>query len=214
MKNILCYGDSNTWGAIPAPEFAAEGRYDPYTRWPGALRNQLGADYWVIEEGLSGRTTAWDDPIAPYRNGAVYLPPCLYTHRPLDLVIILLGTNDLKHRFGKSAYDIASGTGFLVDLVLQSMCGPANNAPGVLLLCPPPVTDPVPAKFADMFEGGIQKSRQLAPQYAKVAAERGVHFLNAGDYIESSPVDGIHFEAEGQRRLGMAVAEKVRAIFG
>lgn len=214
MKNILCYGDSNTWGAIPAPMMAVEGRYNLHTRWPGVLRDQLGADYWVIEEGLSGRTTVWDDPIAPHRNGAVYLPPCLLTHRPLDLVIILLGTNDLKHRFGKSAYDIASGAGFLVDLVLQSTCGPDDAAPSVLLMCPPPVTNPVPEKFADMFAGAIEKSRQLAPQYRKAASDRGVHFLNAGDIIESSPVDGIHFEAEGQRRLGMAVAEKVRAIFG
>lgn len=214
MKNILCYGDSNTWGAIPTPEQAVEGRYDIHTRWPGVLRDRLGADYHVVEEGLSGRTTVWEDPISPYRNGYTYLPPCLLTHRPLDLVVVLLGTNDLKHRFGKSPYDIASGAGVLVDTILRSMCGPEETPPGVLLLCPPPTTDPIPAKFADMFADGIEKSRQLAAQYHKVADAFGVPFLNAGDIIQSSPLDGIHFEAEAHRALGEAVAEQVKALLG
>lgn len=212
MKTILCYGDSNTWGSIPTPTFNGARRYDAHTRWAGVLRDRLGEDYWVIEEGLGGRTTVWDDPLSPHRNGYAYLPPCLMTHRPIDLVVLMLGTNDLKHRFGLSAYDIASGAGFLVDTILRSMCGPEDTPPGVLLVCPPPTTDPIPPKFADMFAGAIEKSRQLAPQYEKVANDYGVPFLNAGAVIESSPVDGIHFTPEAHIKLGEALAEKVRAV--
>ena len=213
MKNILCYGDSNTWGCIPIKTFDDVPRYDIHTRWPGVLRDTLGEGYWVIEEGLGGRTTVWDDPLSPNRNGHHYLLPCLETHQPLDLVVLMLGTNDLKHRFGKSPYDIASGAGFLVDAIRVTPTGPNGAAPDVLLVCPPP-TNMLPPLFADMFDGGYEKSRQLVPYYQQVADHYGVHFLNAGDYIESSPVDGIHFEAEAHKALGEAVAGKVRAIFG
>ncbi|MBZ0298543.1 MAG: SGNH/GDSL hydrolase family protein [Anaerolineae bacterium] len=211
MKTILCYGDSNTWGSIPTPTPNNGGRYDRHTRWAGVLRDTLGEEYWVIEEGLGGRTTVWEDPLSPHRNGLTYLPPCLMTHRPIDLAVLLLGTNDLKHRFGLSAYDIASGAGFLVDIILRSQTGPNDTAPGVLLVCPPPTAAVIPPKFADMFAGGVETSRQLAPHYQKVAQDYGVFFLNAGDVIQSSSVDGIHFEPEAHQALGKAVAEKVRA---
>ena len=113
MKTILCYGDSNTWGYDPANQT----RYPRDVRWPGVLRNGLGDGYIVIEEGLNGRTTVWDDPIELDKNGATYLRPCIQTHKPLDFVIIMLGTNDLKTRFSLPAYDIASGAGVLVDIV-------------------------------------------------------------------------------------------------
>ena len=134
MKTILCYGDSNTWGYNPS----TGGRYPRDVRWPGVLRRELGDDYLVIEEGLNGRTTVWDDPIEGYKNGKEYLVPCLETHKPLDLVIILLGTNDLKVRFSVSAYDIANGAGALVQIVQKSEIGPGGRAPQVLLLAPPP----------------------------------------------------------------------------
>ena len=105
MKTILCYGDSNTWGYNPS----MGGRYARDERWPGVLRKELGEGYLVIEEGLNGRTTVWDDPIEGYKNGKTYLVPCLETHKPLDLVIILLGTNDLKMRFSVSALIQAAG---------------------------------------------------------------------------------------------------------
>lgn len=212
MKTVLCYGDSNTWGCPPMTSFNGAVRYDIHTRWPGVLRDQLGQGYWVIEEGLGGRTTVWEDALSPDRNGHTYLLPCLETHQPIDLVVLMLGTNDLKHRFGKSPYDIASGAGFLVDAIQVTPCGPDGSAPRVLLVCPPPTADPLPPLFADMFEGAIEKSRRLAPQYERIASEYGVHFLNAGDVIESSPVDGIHFEPEAHRRLAEAVAQQVRAI--
>ncbi len=212
MKNIVCYGDSNTWGCIPVTTLAHIPRYDIHTRWAGVLRDTLGPEYWINEEGLGGRTTVWDDPLSPNRNGYTYLLPCLETHQPIDLVVLMLGTNDLKHRFGKSAYDIASGAGFLVDSIRVTPTGPNDTAPQVLLLCPPPTTPVIPKLLADDFAGGPEKSRQLATHYRDVAEYYGVYFLNVGDIIESSPVDGIHFEAEAHLKLGEVVAAKVREI--
>ncbi len=109
MKTILCYGDSNTHGFNPA----TQGRFSLSERWTGVLMRELGSDYHVIEEGLGGRTTVWDDPIMESRNGRDYLLPCLWSHKPLDLVIIMLGTNDLKDRFSLTPFDIAAGAGAL-----------------------------------------------------------------------------------------------------
>jgi lysophospholipase L1-like esterase len=212
MKSILCYGDSNTWGRIPITDMNNLLRYDRHTRWAGVLRDTLGDDFWVVEEGLNARTTVWEDPISPNRNGCAYLPPCLETHQPLDLVAFMLGTNDLKHRFGKSAYDVARGARMLAEVILRSQSGLDKAAPQVLLICPPPTTAPLPPIFADDFEGAAEKSRHLAKHFQIMAEETGVHFLNAGAIIESSPVDGIHLEADAHRKLGQAVAEKVRAI--
>ena len=110
-KTVLCYGDSNTWGYDPA----TQKRYPRNVRWAGVLRRALGNGYLVIEEGLNGRTTVWDDPIEGYKNGKEYLVPCLETHKPIDLVIIMLGTNDLKARFHVPACDIAAGAGVAIE---------------------------------------------------------------------------------------------------
>jgi lysophospholipase L1-like esterase len=206
MKTILCYGDSNTWGYNPA----TGERFGPTERWAGVLRQSLGPDYWVIEEGLNGRTTVWDDPIEGYKNGHTYLIPCLETHRPLDLVIIMLGTNDLKVRFSLSAYDIANGAGVLVDVVQKSAAGPNDRPPQVLFLAPPVVT--TLTEFSEMFEGAAQKSKRFARHYQRVAEEYGCEFLDAAQVIVSSPLDGIHFELAEHRKLGLAVAAKVKQI--
>src|SRR5688572_5469747 len=114
--SVLCFGDSNTWGFVPG----TGARYGLEVRWPGVLREQLGPDYWVIEEGLNGRTTVWDDPAVSGRNGQIYLPPCLQTHRPLDAVILFLGLNDLKIKFGATPENIAAGAGTLLRIIRQS----------------------------------------------------------------------------------------------
>lgn len=207
MKTILCYGDSNTWGFDPA----AGGRFDLHTRWAGVLRDQLGDGYWVIEEGLGGRTTVHDDPLSLGRNGRTYFAPCLLSHQPLDLVIILLGTNDLKLRFSLPASDIAAGVGELAQTVLSDHeLGTGGTAPRVLIICPPPLAPLEGTRLSGMFEGGDAKSRRLAAHYRLVAEELACDFLNAGAVIVSSPLDAIHWEADQHRLLGIAVADKVR----
>ncbi|MDX2136843.1 MAG: SGNH/GDSL hydrolase family protein [Chloroflexota bacterium] len=211
MKTLLCFGDSNTWGYDPA----TESRLDVHTRWAGVLRDTLGADWWVIEEGLNGRTTVHDDPVEQDgRSGLTYLTPCLHSHKPLDLVIIMLGTNDLKPRFHVPAIDIASGVGRLVQIAQHSQTGRDNTNPDVLLICPPPTVSLESSRFVEMFAGAYEKSRLLAPHYRTVAEELGCHFINAGDVIVSSPLDGIHFEANEHRKLGEHIAAYVRQHFG
>jgi lysophospholipase L1-like esterase len=174
------------------------------------LGRELGDGYWVVEAGLNGRTTVWDDPLEPHRNGRELLLPTLLTHEPLDLVVIMLGTNDLKRRLGGSAGEIAAGAAMLVDIVGASGCGPEGGPPQTLLICPAPVLEV--DRFDDQFEGATEKSRRLAGHYAEAAAARSCAFLDAGSVIASSEVDGIHLDEAEHERLGIAVAEQVRPL--
>ena len=205
MPTILCYGDSNTWGQVPGPD---PGRYDPAERWPGVMRAALGNGYRIIEEGLPGRTTVLDDPIeGAYKNGLTYLTPCLESHTPLDLVIVMLGTNDLKMRFNLPACDIAQGAGLLVHTIQRGIYG---VIPDVLLVCPPPVKDST--IFDRTFAGAIDKSRRMADHYRRIAGELACHFFDAGEVIVSSGVDGIHFDRDQHHKLGLALAGRVRDL--
>ena len=212
MRDVLCYGDSNTWGCMPVTGLEPPRRFAAGERWPGVLSRELGAGYGVVEEGLNGRTTVWDDPLEPHRNGRAYLPAALLSHMPLDLVILMLGTNDLKHRFSLSAREVADGAGLVVDDVRASACGPGGDAPAVLLVCPP-LLGPVD-RFADDFEGAAEKSRGLSERYRAVARGRGCAFLDAGAHVSVSDTDGIHLDADAHARLGSAVAAAVREILG
>jgi lysophospholipase L1-like esterase len=175
------------------------------------MARDLGAEYWVIEEGLNGRTTRWDDPIAPGRNGLTYLAPCLESHHPLDMVLIMLGTNDLKLRFNLSASDIAESAGALAGVAKRVAANAAEQPPHVLLIAPPAVT--TLTNFDEMFAGAEPKSRLFSRYYRLSAQWNSVSFFDAGSVIESSPLDGIHFEADAHRILGQALANEVRSAF-
>jgi lysophospholipase L1-like esterase len=212
MKNVLCYGDSNTWGCVPFEGAGPARRFPPDTRWPGVLQRELGDGYWVVEAGLNARTTVWDDPLEPHRNGRELLLPTLLTHQPLDLVIIMLGTNDLKHRINASAAEIAEGAGMLADIVARSGCGRNGGVPQTLLVCPPPIAQV--DQFDDEFEEGVEKSRKLPGHFATTADVRSCGFIDAGTLIASSEIDGIHFDESAHARLGTAMTEPVRRIIG
>lgn len=203
MQRILCFGDSNTWGYDPE----TDERYDNKTRWPCVMGTILGDEYEMVEEGMNGRTTVWDDPVDGLMSGLSYLKPCLLSHKPLDSVIVMLGTNDLKDRFCVSAYEIAKSAGRLVQMIQASDAGPQGAAPNVLLIAPPPIV--MGDNGLDTRQHGIEKSQQFASEFAEVAKMLGCGFANSADFIESSPVDGIHFSAESQRQLGRAVAKVV-----
>ena len=211
MKTILCYGDSNTWGCVPVTDAREPPRRLPeHERWPGVLRRALGSGYRVVEDGLNGRTTAWDDALEPDRNGKEALGPALLTQQPLDLVIVMLGLNDLKRRFGLSPCDVAAGVGLLLDLIAASRCGPADGAPEALLVCPPPLGRL--ELFAADFEGATEKSRALAPLYALEAERRGAAFVDAGEHIAASEVDGLHLDRTAHARFGTVLADSVRRL--
>ena len=156
MQTILCFGDSNTWGYDPLDG----SRYDFATRWPGALQKNLGSDnYRIIEEGLNGRTTAHNEIERPIRSGLEILPVLLEAHRPLDWVIIMLGTNDLKTHFNSSAEQIAANVGLLCDGVLHSEYL-AEHRPQ-LLVCAPTSANEASPKLPEWFAGASGTARDL-----------------------------------------------------
>jgi lysophospholipase L1-like esterase len=204
---ILCYGDSNTFGA--RPDGSGE-RYSDDERWAGVFQRTLGDGYRVIVEGLGGRTTVWDDPIEPYRNGSAYLIPCLLSQAPLDLVIVLLGTNDLKQRFSATAQDIANGAGRLVAMIQASGAGRNGQPPRVLLLSPARLGKL--NELAEMFTGAPEKAARMGGYYQQVAELYSCDFLDLAPLIRSSDLDGIHLELAEHTRLGQVVAEKIVSL--
>lgn len=209
MRTVLCYGDSNTWGAVPRSNALDVQRYGPHERWPGVMRHELGDDYWVVEEGLRGRTTCIDDPVdGAHKNGFTFLLPCLESHQPLDLVILFLGINDFKSRFAATPYTISSGVQRLVDLIQHSNAGPCGTPPRILLLAPPPIR--AIGIFADEFSGAPAKSLTLARHLQEIAYVHGCDFFDTAAVIKCSDIDGIHFDEESHALLGQRVAEIVR----
>ena len=211
MRSLLLFGDSNTHGTMPMPDLDFDGRFDRDDRWAGRLARLLPG-WEVIAEGHPGRTTVHDDPVeGAHRNGLSVLPALLESHRPLDLVLVMLGTNDLKQRFSVNACDIALSLERLVRVIRSSDCGPGGGAPGVLLVAPPPILEV--GCLAGMFVGGAEKSAFLAVEIAAAAARLGVPFLDAGQVVQVSPVDGIHYDAAANPALAEAFATAIRTHF-
>jgi lysophospholipase L1-like esterase len=203
---IMCFGDSNTWGYDPA----TGGRFPGDVRWTGVLQAELGPAFRVIEEGLNGRTTVWEDPVEGDKMGRRHLVPCLESQAPLDLVVLMLGTNDLKMRCAAPASDIAAGVGVLLDIIARSTAGRAGAAPRVLLLAPPPLVKLT--AYAEMLEGGTEKSLLLGKLYAELARAKGCAFLDAGKIVRASDLDGVHLERAEHRALGAAIAREAARI--
>lgn len=206
MKVILCYGDSNTWGWNPS----TQNRYKRDERWPGVLQEHLGENYYVIEEGLPGRTTVWDDPLEEYKNGRDYLIPCLASNRPINLVVLMLGTNDLKKRFSLPVSDIAKGVGVLIEIIQKSGAGLGGSSPKILLLAPPPLLKLT--NLTETFEDGYEKSRKLSLYYRQIADQYGCSFLDTAEVITSSRVDGIHLDVTEHQKLGRLLAAGTRKL--
>ena len=218
MKTILCYGDSNTHGTLPidfdlleTPFISSRYRLPRGKRWTGILQRELGSGYYVIEEGLNGRTTVWDDPVeGVHKNGLKYLVPCLESHAPIDLVLLMLGTNDLKTKFSVSAFDIAFSAGVLVNTIQQSGFGPDGKNPKVLLICPPPLGKM--SYLSELFTEGVKNSLELAKHYKKIAKLYGCDFLDVAEIIRPSDIDGCHYEEKEVKKLGLALVKVVRQI--
>ena len=212
MTSILCYGDSNTWGY----EASSQERLGRWDRWPGVLQRELGDDVHVIEEGQNGRTTVFDVPFNAGRNGLTFLPVALATHHPVDAVVIDLGTNDLFLP-GVNAYHVARGAMTLAGAVLASDAGPVGNPPSVLVVVPPPFASlvgwdlfvaPEAEHESQRFSGAFRDAAAAA------LADDGVDIplLDLRDHVSSSPIDGIHFEADDHRAIGLAVAAALRGL--
>jgi lysophospholipase L1-like esterase len=209
MKSLLCFGDSNTWGSMPMAFDGDTRRMLLQERWPGVVQQRLGRDSWhVVEEGLPGRTIARDDlVVGEYRNALRALRAVLESHRPLQRVIFMLGTNDLKAQYAASAQQIADGLHALIDIT-QASALPNMPAPAILVVCPPPIAER--GCLAEKFSGGAAKAVAMASLFSAVAAQRAVDFFDAGSVASVSASDGIHMDTMAHQALGNALADWLR----
>ena len=234
MKTILCYGDSNTYGYDPKTGL----RYPRTIRWPGhlqeilddksaydAMRSYLvgmmeledqlpcpcGESFTVIEEGCNGRTTVADDPVEGWKNGLDYIMPCLNTHKPVDVVIMMLGTNDLKEVFHQTADEIAKNAGVLVDAIKECTQEKQGFVPKIILVSPPHIGEGMAdSVFSASFSTrAIGESALFAKNYKEVADDKGCIFFDAASYIEPSEEDSLHLTEDAHITLAEKLAEVV-----
>ena len=212
MKTVLCYGDSLTWG-VDAEKGVRHAYED---RWTSVLQKGLGHGVRVIPEGLNGRTTVYDDHTADCdRNGARVLPTVLHTHAPLDLVIILLGTNDMKPVYANNAVIVGHGMKRLVEIVRHHPWPMGmESEPEILVVSPPALSETDAPLLGPMFAGRIAESRNLASVYRDLADELGCGFFDAGSVAKTTPVDGVHMDAENTRAVGRGLEPIVRMMLG
>jgi lysophospholipase L1-like esterase len=211
MPTLLTFGDSNTHGTRPILAEGDYGRFDAKARWPCVAKEALGDKWILIEEGLPGRTTCFEDPImGSFMNGWTGLKIALSTHGPIDLLTIMLGTNDCKALFGNSARDILGGISGLLAIAQNAELQSRHGGYKTVLIAPPPIV--VTGIFSTSFYGADRLSEQLSDLYSEIATLWGIEFFDAGDVIATSPVDGVHFEKEAHQTLGTALDKKIRTI--
>lgn len=209
MKSILAFGDSLTWG-FEAGTFK---RHPFESRWPNVLAAGLGAKARVIEEGMNGRTTVFPDPVCDAeRNGAVALPILLESHHPLDLVIIMLGTNDIKYANRCRAFDAAMGMQRLVGLVKNHDYNADYAPPQILLVSPPHLVKTDDEWFNDLWGHAIAESKLFARHYKRVADENECHFFDAASVAVADKTDGGHLDAANTRKIGEGLVPVVKKI--
>lgn len=208
-KHIVCYGDSNTHGYRASDN----GRFDEEERWPCLLQKRLGDGYLVIEEGLSGRTTCFDDPIHEGLSGLDYIYPCLMSHEPVDLLVIMLGTNDTKERFGSSAACIALGLKRLIAKAVATTDCWRDGRANILIVTPQNISREYAATeaAATMGRGCAEKSEGLAEEYRKIAELMDCHYLDANEVVKDGPndIDYMHLTKEGHAQLAEALARRI-----
>lgn len=211
MPFLLTFGDSNTHGTPPIVTRGEYRRFGADVRWPQVCLRALGQGWALAEEGLPGRTAQFPDPVmGAHMNGQDGLKIALQSHGPIDVLTIMLGTNDVKARFSATPEAVTAGVAGLVDVALGLDMQARHGGFKILLICPPPVEEVGP--IAGEFLGAAQRSRGLPARYQTLAEARGIGFLDAGQVIAVSPQDGIHFEADAHTALGAAVAQAIRQL--
>ena len=209
MPTVLTFGDSNTHGTPPIVDRTVYARFDAATRWPPRMAQQLGWD--LVEAGLPGRTAQFNDPVmGAHMNGQAGLKIALESHGPLDILVLMLGTNDVKARFGAGPEMVVGGIASLLDIAQGVEMQTRHGGFQILLICPPPVVEVGPIKAE--FYGGAAKSKGLPAPMAALAAARGVGFLDAGRVISVSLIDGVHYDAQSHAVLARSVAGALRGM--
>jgi len=211
MSILLTFGDSNTHGTPPITDRGEYRRFGRGVRWPTVTHAALGTDWELVEEGLPGRTAQYDDPVmGDIMNGRAALRMALQSHGPIDVMTLMLGTNDVKTRFATEPAQVVAGVAGLLDVAMSLEYQARHGGFRILLIGPPPVVDTGP--IATEFWGGARRSQALAPLYADLAQSRGIGFLDAGRVISVNPIDGVHFDEAAHERLGLAIADSIKAL--
>lgn len=213
MKTVLCYGDSNAWGFIPAKAT----RYEYEQRWPGIVAGILGGEYRIIEDSISGRTSVYDDPCVNCRSGKDGLGYALLANAPIDLVILAVGGNDLKFTDSDGSM---RGVARLVDLIRNADSVYDSYAPifpngcRILLLGPTVFSPEISVKRpGHALANSVEESKLLAEKFKRVAEEKNIYFLDESKYAYPSDRDCIHLLPEDHERLGKVIAEEIKRIF-
>jgi len=225
-KTILIYGDSNTWGYDPeCSTRSATARFNYYSRWTTICQETLGNEYRIVVEALNGRTTIYDDRIGDegeYNcNGRTALPEVLHSQKPLDMVIIALGTNDLKEKSEASPHDIAGGVEILLkdvkkmtDLGNISPVDQQTLLPPKLMVVGPPILQVTPTSQLWGFPDDVDvRSQKVNDLLSILCEEYRIPFVNITSITKVSSVDGVHFRLEDQEPLGKLMAEKIFHAF-
>ena len=220
MKRILCYGDSNTHGCNP--QWTAEWDADPSKhvrfsediRWTGVLQKLLGEEYTIIEEGLPGRSTVFVDPLKPYLDGRSTITPIALSHSPFDLLVIMLGTNDLKTFFTPSEMMLGGAMEELIKVVKNPYIWEHGQVPPILLVSPPEIVEEIEnSPFYGMYDRkSVALSKKMGAVYERVSKKYDSYFLDAAQYVQASPLDCIHMDPENHEKLAKALCDKIKGI--
>ncbi len=205
MYNILCFGDSNTFGY----DYLTGGRLDYSERWTGILQQLLGNNFNVIEAGLNGRTTAFDDPFRYDRNGRTVLPMILDQSRPLDLVILFLGSNDLKQTYGQDANSIALGLQSLIRLINERPWDKLYPKPKILVLSPPVITRACLEGVSEFSESSVENAHKLSYTFLEIAKRHGCFYTDLAKTVKVCP-DGLHLDKEGHKQTARIIFEEIK----
>ncbi len=208
MINILCYGDSNTFGW----DAETSTRLGMDERWPGVVRKILGDNFNIIEEGLPGRTTVWYDPVMNLISGADYLFPCLSSHQPLDMVVFMLGSNDLKQMFAASPFDVFWGMERVLKIAYDFKSDSNPTAPKLFLISPPHICAPK-NQFAEMFYDAEEKSQNIGKYYRQLSDKYDTLFCDASEITKPSKTDGLHIDEKNHKILGECIAKQIMEYF-
>lgn len=210
MKTLLCYGDSNTYGYDPQ----TGGRYERAKRWTTVLAEKLGPDYEVVTEGLNGRTTAYDREDVAWKNGLPYLAPCIASNKPVDIISIMLGTNDCNKCLNLSLDDISAGMEKLIKTVIDECPEIQGFIPEIIIVAPAPILeDTTSSPFADdLDESAVKKSKGIAEAYRLLAEKYGCRFINCSGKVEVSTIDSEHLSEKGHQQIADLIYNEIAGL--
>lgn len=207
-RRIVCFGDSNTWG-YDAEDLS---RFPKGVRWTGRLASLLGDEFDLVEEGLSGRTSVVDDPLFEGLNAYKYIQPCLMSHSPLEMVIIMLGTNDTKERFSMTSHNIAQGISRLVQKIRTIPCGVDNKSPKIIVIAPPPIEEGYleTEVVNSMGLGCDTKAFELEDHLKEFLKLEGIELIETKGIIGMNKIDYMHLDSNGHKDMADLVFSKIK----